>query len=441
VTRIVSLLPAATEIVAALGLVDDLVGVSHECDHPAGVAAKPRVTQCEIHGNALPSAAIDRWVGEHLGASGTLYTMDEALLRRLAPDVILTQRLCDVCAVGWGTVSAFAATLPGPPRVVDLEPTTLAGVLGDIATVGAALGVPERAARVVAALETRIAAVAARAADAPRRRCILLEWIDPPFRTGHWGGAGRDRRYGVLGRSGEDAARVPWQAWSTPRRTCSCSPAAASTWRAPSDVELLRAAPGWATLPAVARGEAWAVDGGRTSAARPRIVDSLELLATLLHRALSADHPARRDARRLARSHTGAGMVLAIVEDQRRGVHELGHREGEVVADEGRGSQAVGQAHGQRLGADRRREGQVLGKLQERCWLEPRGRRAERGRIFQQAELTETDFPTGTKRSAHADGGRDLRFIGLGVRGGGGARSRRHRARSGERPHAGHARA
>src|SRR5207249_3604503 len=116
--RVVSLLPAATEIVAALGATGDLVGVSHECDHPPEVAAKPRVTRCAIHGNALPSEAIDRWVTDALARSGTLYTMDEALLRELAPDVILTQRLCDVCAVGYETVTAFAATLPGPPHVV-----------------------------------------------------------------------------------------------------------------------------------------------------------------------------------------------------------------------------------------------------------------------------------------------------------------------------------
>src|SRR5437764_6287824 len=122
--RVVSLLPAATEIVAALGMVDRLVGVSHECDHPPEVTLKPRVTRCAIHGNALPSEAIDRWVTDALARNGTLYTMDEALLRELAPDVILTQRLCDVCAVGYETVTAFAATLPGPPHVVHLDPSS-----------------------------------------------------------------------------------------------------------------------------------------------------------------------------------------------------------------------------------------------------------------------------------------------------------------------------
>jgi len=121
--NVISMLPAATEIAAALGLVDSLVGVSHECDHPAEVRTRPQVTHCEIHGGALPSGRIDTWVTETLTQTGTLYTMDEPLIRRLRPDVILTQRLCDVCAVGYDSVTAFAKTLPGPPAVVNLSPT------------------------------------------------------------------------------------------------------------------------------------------------------------------------------------------------------------------------------------------------------------------------------------------------------------------------------
>src|SRR5919197_5967717 len=178
--RVVSLLPAATEIVAALGLLDQLVGVSHECDHPAEVRRKPRVTRCAIDGGALASEEVDRRVSARLAGTGTLYTLDEECLRRLAPDVLITQRLCDVCAVGYGTVTALAATLPGPPHVIDLDPSSVSDVLQDIETVGAALGVRERAAEVIAGLEARIAAVRARAAGAPRRRCVVLEWIAPP---------------------------------------------------------------------------------------------------------------------------------------------------------------------------------------------------------------------------------------------------------------------
>src|SRR2546430_7341272 len=184
--RGVSLLPAATEIVAALGMLDHLVGVSHECDYPLEVHAKPRVTHCAIHGGALASEEVDRWVSDALAAAGTLYSMDEALIRRLQPDVIITQRLCDVCAVGYESVTAFAATLPGPPHVINLDPSSVPDVLQDIRTVGAALAVPERAAEVVAGLEARIAAVPAPPPRAPPRRCVVLEWIPPPYPSGHW---------------------------------------------------------------------------------------------------------------------------------------------------------------------------------------------------------------------------------------------------------------
>src|SRR6266571_1596474 len=167
--RVISLLPAATEIMGALGQLDALVGVSHECDFPPEVNVKARVTRCEIHGAGLPSAEVDRWVRETLAATGSLYTLDEPLLRRLEPNVILTQRLCDVCAVGYGTVAALAATLPGPPQVVNLEPSCLADIFADIGRVAAALGLPERGEAVVAALTERVEAVRSRAARAGYR--------------------------------------------------------------------------------------------------------------------------------------------------------------------------------------------------------------------------------------------------------------------------------
>src|SRR4029077_17181609 len=126
VHRIVSLLPAATEMAAALELMDQVVGVSHECDFPEQASQRPRVTQCPVHDAGLTSVEVDEWVRRALGENGTIYTIDEPLLRTLQPNVILTQRLCDVCAVGYGTVAKLAQTLPGPPRVVNLEPTSLA---------------------------------------------------------------------------------------------------------------------------------------------------------------------------------------------------------------------------------------------------------------------------------------------------------------------------
>jgi iron complex transport system substrate-binding protein len=306
--RVVSLLPAATEIVAALGRVADLVAVSHECDHPAEVARLPRATRCEIHGNALASDAIDGWVTATLAATGTLYTMDEGLVRRLRPDVILTQRLCDVCAVGYDTVTSFAATLPGPPRVVNLEPSTLADVLADVHRVGAALDADDAAARVVATLEARIAAVRERAGT-HRRRCIVLEWLLPPFRSGHWTPelvalAGGEE---PLGRAGEDAARVGWDdvvAAAPDVVVVACCGFGIA--RTIADVARLRPVPEWRRLPAVRDGEVYVVDGSAYfSRPGPRIVDSLEILARILHPERFAGDFAPAACRRLSPRELG----------------------------------------------------------------------------------------------------------------------------------------
>lgn len=285
--RIVSLLPAATEIVALLGRADALVAVSHECDHPPAVQALPRATRCEIHGNGLPSAAIDRWVRRALAETGTLYTLDEALLRRLAPDVLLTQRLCDVCAVAFETVTAFAATLPGPPVVVSLDPTTLADVLDDVRRVGVALGDAARGAVAADALAERLDALRADTALALRPRCVLLEWADPPFRSGHWmpelvHAAGGEE---VLGRLGEPAAEVAWDdvvAASPEVLVLACC--GFDVDRATRDLPALTSRPGWDDLPAVRDGRVWVADGSAYfSRPGPRLVDSAEILAGILH--------------------------------------------------------------------------------------------------------------------------------------------------------------
>jgi iron complex transport system substrate-binding protein len=171
--------------------------------------------------------------------------------------------------------------------VVNLEPSSVADILQDIRRVGVALGVPERSARVIAALEERIGAVRARAADASRRRCVLLEWIAPPFRSGHWGPERVAIAGGVetLGRRGEDAARVHWQAvLEAAPDVLVVACCGFDLERTLADIPRLRREPGWDALPAVRAGEVWAVDGSAYfSRPGPRIVDSLELLAQILH--------------------------------------------------------------------------------------------------------------------------------------------------------------
>src|SRR5437763_8667942 len=144
---------------------EDVVGVSHECDFPSEANARPRVTKCPVHDAGLASKDVDEWVRRALRENGTIYTIDEPLLRELRPDVILTQELCDVCAVGYGTVARLAETLPGPPRVVNLEPSSLSAIFEDIRHVAQACEVLERAEKVIANLSARVEAVRAGAAQ------------------------------------------------------------------------------------------------------------------------------------------------------------------------------------------------------------------------------------------------------------------------------------
>jgi len=290
--RVVSLLPAATEIVAALGLADCLVGVSHECVYPPEVRDRPRATRCAVHDAGLSSQEIDARVRETLASGAPLYTLDEELLHRLRPDVILTQRLCDVCAVGHGTVQALAATLPGPPRVLSLEPMLLADVYNDIRRVAEALGAPERGAALVTALEARVRAVRERVAGATRRTCSLLEWVAPPFCAGHWNPELVEIAGGAepLGRKGEPSRPLEWESVVAAQPevllvVCCGYPVE----RTLQDVALLRDYPGWESLPAVRSGRVHVADGNHYfTCPGPRLVDSLEIVAEILHPELFA---------------------------------------------------------------------------------------------------------------------------------------------------------
>ena len=135
---------------------DQIVGVSHECDFLKEANMRPRVTHCPVHNASLTSGEVDQWVRRALRDNGTIYAIDEPLLRELRPDVILTQKLCDVCAVGYGTVARLATTLPGSPQVVNLEPTSLSDIFDDIRRVAGVCGVPECAERLIANLSGRV---------------------------------------------------------------------------------------------------------------------------------------------------------------------------------------------------------------------------------------------------------------------------------------------
>ena len=286
--RIVSLLPAATEIAAALGLMEQVVGVSHECDFPRAANERPRVTHCPIHHAGLASSEVDAWVRRALRENGTIYTIDESLLLELRPDVILTQKLCDVCAVGYGTVARLAATLPGPPTVVNLEPSSLADILENIRQVAEVCGVPERAETVVAQLSSRVEMVRQRVAQISHRpRCFLMEWVDPPFCAGHWGPEFVEIAGGIdpLGREYQESVEIEWaRVLEAQPEVIVLALCGYDVMRAERDLELLRTYPGFDTLPAAQENRISVVDANAFFARPgPRIVDSLELLAGILH--------------------------------------------------------------------------------------------------------------------------------------------------------------
>jgi iron complex transport system substrate-binding protein len=288
VPRIVSLLPAATEIAAALGLIDEVVGVSHECDFPEEANTRPRVTHCPVHTAGLTSHEVDAWVRGALRNNGTIYSIDEQLLRKLRPDVILTQKLCDVRAVGYGTVARLAATLPGPPEVVNLEPSSLSDIFNDIRRVAKAFGVIERAEKLVTELSARVEVVRERAKKIPDRpRCFLMEWIDPVFCSGHWGPelveiAGG---YDPLGRKHLPSAEIKWKAvLDAQPEIIVLALCGYDVDLARRDYELLRKFPGFDSLPAAQNGRIFVVDAkAYFSRPGPRIVDSVEILAGIIH--------------------------------------------------------------------------------------------------------------------------------------------------------------
>ena len=306
--RIVSLLPSSTEIICLLGLEDQLVGVTHECDYPPRVLDLPKVTKTLIPHDA-GSHQIDELVRERLKTQKALYTLDMPVLEQLQPDLIVTQALCDVCAVAEEEVREAACSLPGMPRVVNLEPKCLSEVFDCIRLVGEATGRKEHATTVSAALQNRVDAVAQRSADiSDPPRVVLLEWIDPPFSCGHWspelvrlaGGCE------VIGVEGEPSRTLEWQEVATADpEALFIACCGFNLGRTLQDLPILRSYPGWQSLNCVKSNRVYVVDGSAFfSRPGPRLVDSLEILANALHPEI---HPLPSDlppARRLTAKET-----------------------------------------------------------------------------------------------------------------------------------------
>jgi iron complex transport system substrate-binding protein len=279
--RIASLVPSATEMLFALGLGGDVVGVTHECDFPPEAASLPHLTATVLP-EGLGAGEIDAAVKEVVGEGRALYSLDEELLGELAPDLIVTQAVCEVCAVSYEDVVAVAARLPKQPQVLQQDPSRLGEVLEDVTRLGAAVGIEERAGEVRGGLEARLERVRAAVEGMERPRVLALEWLDPPFLGGHWVPEMVEIAGGVdvIGVAGQKSPQVEWERLGE------------------LDPEVIVAMPcGWylddsraqalahrEQLHALGGGRVFAVDAASTfSRPGPRLVDGVELLAHLFH--------------------------------------------------------------------------------------------------------------------------------------------------------------
>ena len=278
--RIASLVPSATEMLFALGLGDQVVAVTHECDYPPGAEQLPHLTRSVIPDD-LDAAGIDRAVRERTGNGEALYELDKGLLEELYVDIIVTQAVCEVCAVSFDDVLAAAERLPSRPEVISLDPSTMGEVLADVSRLAEAAGVPESGERLTAEAAERIAAVEDAVEGAARPRVAALEWLDPVFIGGHWVpqmielAGGED----VLGLPGERSRTAEWAELEAalPQVVISmpcglyAEQAAAETMR-------------WRRHLALLEARVYAVDAAAYfSRPGPRLVDGIELLGHLLH--------------------------------------------------------------------------------------------------------------------------------------------------------------
>jgi iron complex transport system substrate-binding protein len=282
--RIVSLLPSATEILFGIGAGEDVVGVTHECDFPAAALGLPRLTSSALPG-ATNSAEIDRHVRASLHSGSSLYHLDSELLERLAPDLIVTQELCKVCAVSYEIVDRAASRLTSDPRVVSLEPSSLDDVLANIAFVGELTGHVAGARSLIDSLGLRIEAL--RAAPAPHRpRTLVLEWTDPPMGAGHWTPGLVELAGGtaILSNPGANSKRLEWDAIvEADPDAVIVAPCGFDLERTKTAVAQLEAIPQWAALRAYRDGRIHLVDGNAyVNRPGPRLVDTAEIFAGLI---------------------------------------------------------------------------------------------------------------------------------------------------------------
>lgn len=286
--RIVSLIPSATEIVCALGLQADLVGRSHECDYPASVLELPALTEPKFDVNGS-SREIDERVKNVLRDALAVYRVDEARLNDLKPDIIVTQAQCEVCAVSLSEVERVAREcLDTEARIVSLEPMQIADLFSDIQRVADACGVPERGVTLIAELQRRMDVITAQTADLTTKPTVAcVEWIDPLMAGGNWVPELVQMAGGVelFGKAGQHSPWLHWDdLWASDPDVIVVLPCGFDIERARQEMPALTKQPGWKTLRAIRQGQVYLTDGNQYfNRPGPRLVESLEILAEILH--------------------------------------------------------------------------------------------------------------------------------------------------------------
>ncbi len=286
--RIVSFLPAATEMVYGLGLGDQLVGVSHECDFPVEAKLKPVVVRPSIALEKMSLREIDAAVAERIRSGGSLYEVDEDLIRELKPDLILTQNLCQVCATSGNDLASVLELLQPAPEILWMSPHSLAGIFENIRELGLTTGRLAKAEIYIDDCRKRLKRISERSSQIARRpRVLCMEWADPVYCAGHWVGEMVELAGGTdeLARKETDSVRIPWSDvldWSP--EIIVFTPCGFNLEKALEQVGHLESQPGWADLPAVRNQRVYAVDANSYFARPgPRVVDGTELLAHLIH--------------------------------------------------------------------------------------------------------------------------------------------------------------